>query len=102
MPNARELYVVDLQERTFERVTQSSANGGDTDGAVLDGATISADGNRVAFVSFAGNLFRGDANQRPDAFVATRQPDPSKGWGRRRAPRIRVPTARSKWTARGP
>ena len=73
VPNARELYVVDLQERTIERVT-TSANGGETDGAALDGATISADGNRIAFVSFAGNLFRGDANNRPDAFVATRQP----------------------------
>ena len=78
VPDARELYVIDLREHTIERATQS-VDGGDTDGAVLDGATISADGDRVAFVSFAGNLFHGDANQRADAFVATRRPDPEGG-----------------------
>ena len=74
-PNARELYVVDRQEETLERVAHA-VDGGDTNGAVLDGATLSADGKRVAFVSFATDLFRGDSNQRPDAFVATRLPDP--------------------------
>ena len=66
--------MVDLQARTLERVTHSLA-GGDIDAAVLDGPTISADGGRVAFASFAGNLFFGDANQRADAFVASRLPD---------------------------
>lgn len=71
VPNVRELFVVDLQERTLERISRSTA-GGEIDGDVQTGATLSADGSRVAFSSFAGNLFRGDANQRADAFVATR------------------------------
>jgi WD40-like Beta Propeller Repeat len=80
VPNVRELYLVDLQNRTLERVARSSV-GGDIDGEVLSGATLSADGSRVAFSSFAGNLFLGDANQRPDAFVATKVPDPPEGGG---------------------
>jgi hypothetical protein len=78
VPGVQELYVVDLQDRTLERVAHSIA-GGDIDGDVQEGATISADGGRVAFTSFAGNLFFGDSNQRADAFVATRQPDPGAG-----------------------
>lgn len=74
-PGVRELYVVDLQTRTIDRVARS-ASGGDIDGDVQNGITISADGSELAFTAFAGNLFFGDANQRPDAFVATRQPDP--------------------------
>jgi hypothetical protein len=75
VPGPRELYVVDLQDRTLERVTHSFT-GGDIDADVLNGVTLSADAERVAFVSFAGNLFFGDANKRTDAFVATRLPDP--------------------------
>lgn len=75
VPGPRELYVVDLEDRTLDRVTRSVA-GGDIDADVVNGVTLSADGGRVAFVSFAGNLFFGDANQRADAFVATRQPEP--------------------------
>lgn len=74
IPGPRELYVVDLQEMTLERVTHSFT-GGDIDASVLDGPTLSADGERVAFASFAGNLFFGDANQRADAFVVERFPD---------------------------
>jgi hypothetical protein len=74
VPGPRELYVADLQSRTLDRVTRSVA-GGDIDGDVVNAITLSADGARVAFVSFAGNLFFGDANQRADAFVATRQPE---------------------------
>lgn len=74
IPGPRELYVADLEEETIERVTRSFG-GGDIDAAVQNGVTLSADGERVAFVSFAGNLFFGDANQRPDAFVAERQPE---------------------------
>jgi len=73
-PVARELYVVDLHERTLERATRSYV-AGDIDSDVQNGLGISADGGRLAFTSFAGNLFFGDANQRPDAFVVTRQPD---------------------------
>jgi Tol biopolymer transport system component len=75
VPGPRELYVVDLQQRTIERATRSYS-GGDIDSPILESATISAGGDRVAFASSAGNLFFGDANQRADAFVATRRPDP--------------------------
>lgn len=78
VPGPRELYVVDLEQRTLERVTRSYA-GGDIDADVQTGVTLSADGSRVAFASFAGNLFFGDANQRSDAFVATRLPDAGAG-----------------------
>lgn len=74
VPGPRELYVVDLQERSLDRVVRTYW-GADLDADVLNGATISADGERVAFASFSGNLFYGDANQRPDAFVAERQPE---------------------------
>lgn len=75
VPDRRDLYVVDLAEKSIERATLAES-GGDSDGDVLNGATMSAHGERIAFVSFAGNLFFGDANQRADAFVITRQPDP--------------------------
>jgi hypothetical protein len=74
VPGPRELYVVDLEARTLERVARSYS-GGDINADVQNGLSISADGARVAFTSFAGNLFFGDANQRADAFVAARQPD---------------------------
>ncbi len=73
VPGPRELYVADLESRTLERVTRSFS-GGDIGADVQNGVTISGGGERVAFVSFAGNLFFGDANQRADAFVASRQP----------------------------
>jgi hypothetical protein len=78
VPEARELYLIDLRARTLERVTHSY-NGGDIDADVLNGVTLSSDGTRVAFASFAGDLFFGDANQSTDAFVATRRPDPTGG-----------------------
>jgi hypothetical protein len=71
----RELYMVDLEDRTLERVTHSYS-GGDIDSDVQNGVSVTADGSSVAFTAFAGNLFFGDANQRTDAFVATRRPDP--------------------------
>ncbi len=74
----RELYVVDLAAGTIERVAHS-VSGGDIDAGVQDGVSISADGSRVAFTSFAGNLFRGDANQRADAFLATAVPEAGEG-----------------------
>jgi WD40-like Beta Propeller Repeat len=78
VPGPRELYVADLQEHTFERVAHAFA-GGDINADVQNGVTLSADGTRVAFTAFAGDLFFGDANQSTDAFVATRRPDPSGG-----------------------
>ena len=74
--NVRDLYVIDLQEHTLERATHSS-EGGDTNGDVQPAVSVSADGGRAAFTSFAGNLFFGDANQRADAFVVTREPEPT-------------------------
>ncbi|HSS38002.1 MAG TPA: hypothetical protein VLT58_04475 [Polyangia bacterium] len=71
VPGIRELYAIDLAANTIERVA-SSTSGGDIDGGVQDGVTLSAGGGRIAFSSFAGNLFFGDANQRADTFVATR------------------------------
>ncbi|MEX2105302.1 MAG: hypothetical protein WD810_00235 [Solirubrobacterales bacterium] len=73
-PGPRELYVVDLQDRTLDRVARAYF-GGDIEADVLNGATISADGSRVAFASFAGSLFFGDGNQTADAFVAEHQPE---------------------------
>jgi hypothetical protein len=76
--DTQELYVVDLQRRTVERASRSFA-GGDIDSPVISEATLSAHGERIAFSSFAGNLFFGDANRQPDAFVVARQPDPAAG-----------------------
>ncbi len=76
VPGPHELYLIDLGQHTIERATHS-VGGGDIDGEVLDGVSLSADGGRIAFTSFAGNLFRGDANQRADAFVLTREPEPT-------------------------
>lgn len=78
VPGPPELYVVDLQQRTIERVTHS-ISGGDVNGGAIDGVTISGDGSRIAFASFAGNLFQGDANGRSDAFLATRMPETPGG-----------------------
>ena len=74
--DTRELYVIDLGAHTIERVTHSY-EGGDINAGVQPPVTLSADGGRVAFSAFAGNLFFGDANQRPDAFVSTREPEPT-------------------------
>jgi Tol biopolymer transport system component len=74
--DTRDVYLIDLPAHTIERVTHSY-EGGDINGDVQPAVTLSADGERVAFTSFAGNLFFGDANQRPDAFVATRELEPT-------------------------
>lgn len=78
VPGPRELYVVDLQTRTIERASRSYAEG-DIAADVLNGPTVSADGSRVAFASFAGNLFFGDSNQNVDAFVVEREPETPPG-----------------------
>ncbi|HEY7456309.1 MAG TPA: hypothetical protein VH703_03450 [Solirubrobacterales bacterium] len=75
VPGVRELYLVDLRERTLERVAHSYA-GGEIGADVQNGVTLSADGEHLAFTAFAGDLFFGDANRSVDAFVASRQPDP--------------------------
>ena len=75
VPGPHELYLIDLHQHTIERAAHSTT-GGDIDGEVLDGVSISSDASRIAFGSFAGNLFNGDANQRADVFVVTREPEP--------------------------
>ncbi len=75
----REIYLVDLQERSIERVLRGYA-GDDVNGSVVGATALAADGSRLAFVSDASNLFFGDANDRSDAFVVDRRdgapPDP--------------------------
>jgi hypothetical protein len=78
VPGPQELYAIDLQDRTIERATLSII-AGDIDGGVQDGITVSNGAERIAFSSFAGNLFFGDANQRADAFVVTRLHPPGEG-----------------------
>lgn len=78
VPNVRELYVVDLQARTLERASRAYL-GDDIDADVQNGVTVSADGTRIAFTSFAGDLFFGDANQSTDAFVVTHRSHPPGG-----------------------
>lgn len=74
-PEAQDVYVVDLGARSVERATRSFVEG-DINSAVSAEPSLSADGSRVAFVSFASNLFFGDSNQRSDAFVIDRQASP--------------------------
>lgn len=75
----RELYLVDLEARTIERVLRSTT-GGDINSGVSSALSVDRQGRRITFVSGATNLFFGDANGQPDAFVVERQdappPDP--------------------------
>ncbi len=76
-PSVRDLFVIDLPTRTIERALRS-IDGGDANGDVDRAVSVSADGGRVAFVATASNLVVGDANERPDAFVITRQLEPGQ------------------------
>jgi Tol biopolymer transport system component len=62
-----DVYVLDLQTGKYTLVSTAS------DGTLGNGASgapsISADGQRVAFVSAADNFFVGDTNLQPDVFV---------------------------------
>lgn len=78
VPGPRELYLIDREAGTIERVTRSYSEG-DIGADVLNGVTLSGDGSRIAFASFAANLFFGDANQTIDAFVVERVPDEPPG-----------------------
>jgi hypothetical protein len=71
----RELYLLDLQDRTLERVIRT-LGGADADGDAGPEVSISGDGGRLAFTSASPSLFRGDANDKIDAFVATRTSEP--------------------------
>ena len=68
-PGFAELYLLDLQAGTLERVVRGR-DGADADGNVLGTPSLSDDGTRVAYLSAAANLFFGDANGRTDAFVS--------------------------------
>lgn len=70
-PSVRELYLVDLTDRTIERLVRGYA-GDDVNGSAGVQPSASADARRVAFTSSASNLFFGDANERSDAFVVDR------------------------------
>jgi Tol biopolymer transport system component len=73
--DVRDLYAIDLEEHTVERVTHSVEDG-DANGDVDPHMTLSSDAGLIAFSSFAANMFVGDANDRPDAFVVTRESEP--------------------------
>jgi hypothetical protein len=73
--DVRELYSIDLRARTIERVTRAH-DGADIDGDVLNDPTVSADGARIGFASFAGNLFFGDGYTHSDAFWTELRPEP--------------------------
>lgn len=68
---ARELYLVDLEQRTLERVLRSYT-GEDAGGSVEPPVSLDETGRRLVFVSAASNLFFGDANDRLDAFAVGR------------------------------
>lgn len=67
----RELYVVDVSQRTIELATRA-LDGSDVDDDIGIVPTISGNGDAIAFASPASNLFFGDGNDRSDAFVINR------------------------------
>lgn len=75
-PSARELYLIDLRERTAERILRGYGDD-DLNGSVASIPSISADGSKIAFISAATNHFFGDANGRSDAFLVTRTDPPA-------------------------
>jgi len=77
VPDQRELYLADLSAGSLERVVTGFGGGDSSGGGLSPQVAISADGSRLAFVSGGSNLFFGDANNRPDAFVATRTDPPA-------------------------
>jgi hypothetical protein len=62
-----DIYVHDMQTRTTRRVSLSSA--GVQANSVSTGASLSSDGQTLAFISFAGNLVAGDTNVEWDVYV---------------------------------
>ena len=73
-PDARELYLADLEARTLERVLRA-AGGADVRGHSRAPA-VSNEARKIAFLSDSADLFFGDANERTDAFVVTREDAP--------------------------
>lgn len=70
----REVYAIDLEQRTIERATRS-LDGGEIDGDVSAALSVSDDASRIVFTSAASNFFFGDANDRRDAFALRLAPD---------------------------
>jgi len=64
---ASDVFVVDLQTGTIQRVSVSTS-GREANGASYN-PSISGDGSLVSFTSDASNLVRGDHNHVPDVFV---------------------------------
>jgi CSLREA domain-containing protein len=67
-----DIFVHDLQTGLTTRVSVDS-NGAEGNSASLDSA-ISADGQSIAFYSYAANLVTGDTNAKIDVFVRTTDP----------------------------
>ncbi len=68
--NVADVFLWDRQTGEIERISVA-ANGRQADLASSE-ASVSSDGNLVAFVSLATNLVSGDRNGRPDVFVRDR------------------------------
>lgn len=68
MNGLMDVFLHDRTTGSTSRVSKS-ASGGDPNGA-SSGASISANGSRVAFTSTASNLVTGDTNAAPDVFLA--------------------------------
>ncbi len=75
--DAREVYLVDLEARTIERVARGyDGSDANRETSLSAPPTASLGADRIAFASGATNLFFGDANDRVDAFVASRGSPP--------------------------
>jgi Ca2+-binding RTX toxin-like protein len=64
-----DIFLKDLQTGEVTRVSTSTSGGQANTTGTSSGASISADGRYVAFVSGASNLVSGDTNAAPDVFV---------------------------------
>jgi len=91
-PLRRDLYLLDRQAGTIQRIL-TDLGGGDPDGDVDFSLAVSDGARRIAFVSAAANLFRGDANERADAFVLRDQPVPVEAEPAPEPPPVAVPEA---------
>jgi Tol biopolymer transport system component len=65
-----DLFLHDMQTGTTERVSVSTS--GHQANSFSQGASISADGRYVAYISWASNLVKNDTNGVPDVFVRDR------------------------------
>lgn len=93
-PLTENVYAVDLDARTVERVTMgfdgSDYAVGDAQKDVIGAPAVSADASAVAFSARDGNLFVGDANGAADVLVA-RTANPAVGRGNRELPPLPPP-----------